>query len=55
MKEKEVTIFNPDYAALKPEEEGKTWWKLEDVMLCMQPNAYKCFNIGPSPKKESND
>jgi len=46
---------NPEYLKLKPEDEGVTWWKLEDIMPCLQANAYKEFNIGPPPKKDLHD
>lgn len=42
-------VENPAWSALKPEDEGKTWWKLEDIMPGMGPNAFKPLNI--SPKK----
>jgi hypothetical protein len=51
-KQSEEAVPNPKWTELKPEEEGRTWFKLEDVMLFMGKNAYKCIEVGPPPTKE---
>jgi len=42
-------VLNPAYLALKPEDEGKTWWKLEDITPSMHPDAYKSLTTPKNP------
>jgi hypothetical protein len=38
-------IINPAWLALRPEDEGKTWMKLEDCMPGMRPDAFKVVQV----------
>jgi len=51
MSDKPETKINPAWEALKPEDGGKTWFKLEDCMPGMSKDAYKVIEISPDKSK----